>query len=154
MVFAVIRVRGTVNVDPDIKHTLKLLRLNKVNHCVLIEENNVMKGMLQVIKDYVTWGEINKENLLKMIISRGKLIGDKKITDDYIKSSTSLDNIDTLSKSITENKFNYNDIPDIKPLFRLNPPKKGFEGIKRSFKNKGALGYRGKDINKLIERMI
>ena len=154
MVFAVIRVRGTVNVDPDIKHTLKLLRLTKVNHCVLIEENNVMKGMLQVIKDYVTWGEIDNENLSKMIISRGKLKGDKKITDDYIKSSTSLNNIEKLSKSIIENKFNYKDIPDVKPLFRLNPPKKGFEGIKRSYKNNGALGYRGKEINNLIERMV
>ena len=154
MVFAVIRVRGTVNINPDIKHTLKLLRLNKVNHCVLIEDNNIMKGMLQVIKDYVTWGEIEKENLLKMITSRGKLKGDKKVTDEYIKSSTSFNNIDKLSKSILENKFNYKDIPEIKPLFRLNPPKKGYEGIKKSFKKRGALGYRGKEINKLIERMI
>jgi len=154
MVFAVIRVRGTVNIKPDIKHTLKLLRLNKTNHCVLIEENNVMKGMLQVIKDYVTWGEIEKEKLLKLIISRGKLNGDKRVTDEYIKSATSIDNIDKLSESIYTNKFNYKDIPDIKPLFRLNPPKNGYEGIKRSFKNKGALGYRGKKINKLIERMI
>ena len=154
MVFAVIRVRGTVNIKPDIKLTLKLLRLNRVNHCVLIEENNVMKGMLQVIKDYVTWGEIEKEKLLKLITSRGKLKGDKIITDGYIKSATSFDNINKLSESIYNNKINYKDIPDIKPLFRLNPPKNGYEGIKRSFKNKGALGYRGKDINKLIERMI
>ena len=39
MVFAVIRVRGIVNVNPDIKRTLELLRLTKVNHCALIEEN-------------------------------------------------------------------------------------------------------------------
>jgi large subunit ribosomal protein L30 len=154
MVFAVIRVRGSVNIKPDIKHTLKLLRLNKVNHCVIIEENDVMKGMLQVIKDYVTWGEIEKENLHKLIKSRGRLQGDKNLTDQYIKSSTSIDNIDKLSESIFKNKFIYKDIPEIKPLFRLNPPKKGYEGIKRSFKNKGALGYRGKEINKLIERMI
>ena len=113
-----------------------------------------MKGMLQVIKDYVTWGEIEKEKLLKLITSRGKLKGDKIITDGYIKSATSFDNINKLSESIYNNKLNYKDIPDIKPLFRLNPPKNGYEGIKRSFKNKGALGYRGKDINKLIEKMI
>ena len=154
MVFAVIRVRGVINIKPDIKHTLKLFRLTRVNHCVLIEENNVMRGMLQVIKDYVTWGEIEKENLLKLIISRGKLKGDKQLTDDYIKSATSYDNIDKLSKSIIENKFKYTDIPEIKLLFRLNPPKKGYEGVKKSFKNKGALGYRGKEINRLIERMI
>jgi large subunit ribosomal protein L30 len=154
MVFAVIRIRGSVNIKPDIKHTLKLLRLNRVNHCVLIEENKVMKGMLQVIKDYVTWGEIEKEKLLKLIESRGKLKGDKKLTDSYIKSATSFENIDKLSKSIIENKFKYNEIPEIKPLFRLEPPKKGYKGIKKSFKKNGALGYRGIEINKLIDRML
>ena len=39
MVLAAVRVRGIVNVKPDIKRTLELLRLKKVNHCVLLEEN-------------------------------------------------------------------------------------------------------------------
>ena len=154
MVFAVIRIRGSINVNPDIKHTLKLLRLNKVNHCVLVEENDIMKGMLQVIKDYVTWGEIEKEYLLKLIKTRGKIIGNKILTNNHLKSATSIDSIEKLSESIYKNKFNYKDIPDIKPLFRLNPPKKGYNGVKKSFKNKGSLGYRGKEINKLIDKMI
>jgi large subunit ribosomal protein L30 len=154
MVFAVVRVRGTVNIKPDIKKTLELLCLNKVNHCVLIEENNVYKGMLQIIKDYTTWGEVDKKTLMNLIISRGMLSGDKTIKDEYIKSATSYDSIEKLSQAIIENKFNYKEIPEVKPIFRLNPPKKGYEGIKRSFSNGGALGYRGKEINKLIERML
>ncbi len=154
MVYAAIRVRGTVNIKPDIKHTLKLLKLNRVNHCVLIEENKVMNGMLQVIKDYVTWGEINDSVLSKLIEKRGMIKGNKKVTEEYIKTSTSFDNFLKISKSIIDKKFKYNEIPDIKPIFRLHPPKKGYEGIKRSFRNNGALGYRGKEINKLIERMI
>ena len=39
-------------------------------------------------------------------------------------------------------------------LFRLPIPKKGYKGIKKSFANKGTLGYRGIEINKLIEKMI
>jgi len=154
MVFAVVRVRGIVNVKPDIKHTLELLRLNRVNHCILLEENKVYKGMLQIIKDYTTWGKINKETLSNLMNSRGMLVGDKSITAEYINSATSYDNIDKLSQAIVDNKFKYKEIPEVKPLFRLNPPKKGYEGVKRSFKNGGALGYRGKEINKLIERML
>ena len=154
MVFAVIRIRGTVNVNPDIKRTLELLNLNRANHCVLLEENKVFKGMLQVVKDYTTWGELNKGTLSKLISSRGTLIGDKNITDEYIKSATSYDSMEKLSQAIIDNKFKYREIPEVKPLLRLNPPKKGYEGIKRSFNNGGALGYRGKEINKLIERMI
>ena len=154
MVFAVIRVRGIVNVKPDIKRTLELLRLTKVNHCVLLDENKVYKGMLQIAKDYTTWGEINKEILSNLINSRGMLVGDKRITEEYVKSATSYDSIEKLSQAIIDNKFKYNEIPDIKPLFRLSPPKKGYEGIKRSFTNGGALGYRGKEINKLLKRTL
>ena len=154
MTYAVVRVRGTVNVRPDTKKTLQLLNLTRANHCVLLEEKNSTKGMLQVAKDYVTWGEIDKNILFKLINSRGKLEGDKKLTDEHLKSSTSYGSVDQLSQAIMENKFKYKDIPNVKPIFRLNPPKKGYEGIKRSFVNKGALGYRGKEINKLIGKMI
>ena len=154
MTYAAVRVRGTIHVNPDIKKTLELLNLTRVNHCVLIEEKPSSKGMLQVAKDYITWGEIERSALKKLITSRGKLEGDKEITDDYLKSATSYSTVEELSKAIADNKFSYKEIPSVKPVFRLNPPKSGYRGIKRSFKEKGALGYRGKEINKLIEKMI
>jgi len=154
MVYAAIRVRGTVNVKPDIKKTLQLLRLNKVNHCVLLEENPIVKGMLQVTKDYITWGEIDKEMLTKLILKRGKIEGDVDLTEDHIKSATSFTNIEKLSQAIIDNKFQYKEVANVKPIFRLNPPKKGYEGIKRSFVKKGSLGYRGNNINLLLERMV
>jgi len=154
MVFAAVRVRGTVNVKPDIKHTLQLLQLTRANHCVLLEEKASIKGMLQIAKDYITWGEIDKAILSKLIDSRGKLEGYKDLTENYIKSATPYSNLEKLSQAIIDNKFKYKDIPSVKPIFRLSPPKKGYEGIKRSFVNKGATGYRRKEINKLLERMI
>ena len=154
MTFAVVRVRGIININPDIKRTLQLLNLTRVNHCVLLEENASIKGMLQVAKDYVTWGEIEKDILSNLIKNRGLLEGGKDLTEDHIKSSTSFETFEKLSKAIIDNKFKYKEIPNIKPIFRLNPPKKGYEGIKRSFKNGGALGYRGKEINQLIGRML
>lgn len=43
-----------------------------------------------------------------------------------------------------------------KMIFALHPPIHGFEdkGIKKSFNQGGALGYRGEKINDLIRRMI
>lgn len=154
MVYAVIRVRGTVNVKPNIKMTMRLLRLNRTNHCVLVQENPVSKGMLQIIKDYTTWGEINKETLSKLISSRGMLVGDKPVTDEYLKSATSYSSIEKLSEAILDNTVKYKDITEVKPLFRLNPPKKGYRTVKRSFVNRGSLGYRKEKINALIERML
>lgn len=154
MTYAAIRVRGIINIKPDIKKTLQLLNLTRVNHCVLLEENPSTKGMLHVAKDYITWGEVEKDVLEKLMTIRGKLEGDKELTEKHLKSATSYGSIDKLSKAIIDNKFKYKEIPNVKPIFRLNPPKNGYEGIKKSYVNKGALGYRGKAINKLIVRMI
>jgi large subunit ribosomal protein L30 len=154
MTYAAIRIRGIVNVNPDIKKTLRLLNLTRSNHCVLLEEKPSIKGMLQVAKDYITWGEIEKDILLKLISVRGKIAGDKELTEEYLKSATSFDKFDKLSSAIIDKKFNYKEIPNVKPIFRLNPPKNGYKSIKRPFNKKGALGYRGKKINNLIERMI
>jgi large subunit ribosomal protein L30 len=154
MVYAAIRIRGTVNVKPDIRKTMQLLRLTRANHCVLLEETEVYKGMLQVVKDYTTWGEINQDTLTKLLSTRGKLVGDKPLTEEYLKNTTSYQSFEKLSKAILENKIKYKDIPTVKPLFRLNPPKKGYRTVKRSFVNKGSLGYRKETINTLIERML
>lgn len=154
MVYAVVRVRGTVNINQNIKHTLRLLRLTRANHCILVNENKNYKGMLQVVKDYTTWGELNSDVLSELIVSRGNLKGNVKITEAHVKTSTSYENIKQLAEAIVEGGFNYNELPNVKPIFRLNPPKKGYGGIKRSFKNGGALGYRGSEINKLIKKML
>ena len=88
MTFAVIRVRGSVNVNTKIKDTLKLLRLNRVNHCVIIPDIKTYSGMLQKVKDYVTWGEVKPETLAKMIIHRGKLVGGVNVSDKYLKENS------------------------------------------------------------------
>ncbi len=154
MTYAVIRIRGTVNIKPNIKKTLQLLNLTRANHCVLIEETSSNKGMLQIVKDYITWGEIEKVTLTKLIKQRGRLKGDKPISEEHLKSVTSYKDIEKLADAIISKKFRYKEIPDVKTVFRLNPPIKGYEGIKKSYINNGALGYRGNEINNLIEKML
>jgi large subunit ribosomal protein L30 len=154
MTYAVIRVRGSVNVRGDILDTLKMLRLNRVNHCVILPNTKTYVGMLQKVKDYVTWGEIAPETLAKMIIRRGKVSGDNRISDGYIKKNSDYKSVMSFAKAVSKGDVVYKDIAGINPVIRLHPPKKGYEGVKRSYRAGGALGYRGKDINTLIERMI
>jgi len=155
MLYSVVRIRGSINVKPDIKKTLQMLRLTRVNHCVLIDgKNESYRGMLNKAKDYITWGEIDKETLIELIKTRGRLMGDKPVTEEYVKSATSYNSIEKLADALVEGKIRYSELPNVKPLFKLNPPKGGYEGIKRAYKVGGALGYRGKEINNLIRRML
>ena len=154
MAYAVIRVRGQPDVNYNIEFTMGLLGLNKVNHCVIVPENDSVKGMLQVAKDYVTWGEVDQATLAEMIRARGKIVGDDPVTDEYLKANSEFATVDDLAKAIIDSDYRLREIEGVKPVIRLHPPVKGYEGNKRSYKNGGALGYRGAAINDLIKRML
>ena len=152
MSWAVVRVRGSVNVNPKIKETMRLMKLSRVNHCVIIPENETYTGMLNIIKDYVTWGEIDSETTELLLESSGKSSGNSAFSKEHLKETT-YKTMKALAKGLTEGKVVMRDVPGLKPLFRLHPPRKGYEGIKRSYKVGGALGYRADKINVLLRRM-
>lgn len=142
--YAVIRVRGTVGIRKEIRYTLESLRLTKPNHCVIIPKNECMDGMLKKAKDYITWGEVSDDMLNDLVSKRGR-ISSKLFADSKIAVSA--------VKKIKDGKINDS---GIRPVFRLSPPVKGHErgGIKKTFVQKGALGYRGEKINDLLVKMI
>ncbi|MFX0171506.1 MAG: 50S ribosomal protein L30 [Candidatus Hodarchaeota archaeon] len=152
---AVIRIRGTADRSMSIKKTLELLRLNKPNHCVIIDDRDTYKGMLQKAKDLITWGELNFATTKELIIKRGRLEGGKKITEEYIQKNSNFSSIDDFISKFLKFEANLSDIKGLKPVFRLHPPRKGHmrRGVKQPFTLGGALGYRGSDINSLITKM-
>ncbi|RLI74835.1 50S ribosomal protein L30 [Archaeoglobales archaeon] len=151
MLYAVVRLRGQVDVNRKIKDTLAMLRLHRKNHCVVIPANNSYKGMLQIVKDYVAYGEIDAETLALILKKRGRLVGNKKLTDEYVKEKMGYNSIEEFAKAVVEGKANLKDL-DIKPVFRLHPPRGGLKSIKWQY-NRGDLGYQGKNINKLLYKM-
>ncbi|MDR3292345.1 MAG: 50S ribosomal protein L30 [Methanobrevibacter sp.] len=150
--FFVVRVRGTTGVKKDITTTLDMLRLNRINHGVLIQDNPSYKGMLQKAKDYITWGEIEPKILVDLISKRGKLSGNVTITEEYIKENTDYSSIEELANALLNAEIKAEDV-DMKPVFRLHPPRKGYEGIRQSFNEGGSLGFRGDSINNLLKKM-
>ncbi|HOI70879.1 MAG TPA: 50S ribosomal protein L30 [Methanobacterium sp.] len=149
---AAIRVRGTTGVRGEVADTMKMLRLNRINHAVILDENPSYKGMLQKSKDYITWGEINEETLTKVITKRGRLPGGDKVTEEFLKENTSHKNIEDVAKAVF--KGEKLEEMGIKPVFRLHPPRKGFKNVKKAYNEDGTLGYRGEDIENLIGKML
>jgi large subunit ribosomal protein L30 len=56
-----------------VEEVFRALRLTRKNHCVLLQDNESVRGMLLAIRDYAAWGEASDETaaLLK------KKFGDK-----------------------------------------------------------------------------
>jgi len=118
---AIIRLRGTDDVNNKIESTMRMLKLHKKHVCSVYDNTPEIKGMAEKCKDYVTYGELDDDTYKLLVEKRAVKINGK-----------------------------------IQNYFHLQPPRGGFgsKGIKAAFTNKGALGYRGKEINALIKKMI
>lgn len=149
----VIRIRGSVNVNHEIAETLEMLNLRRVNNAVLIDDRPSYLGMLQKVKDYVTWGEVDAEDVSLMLRNRCEVEGAGMLRDEFVKKNTSYNGIDDFSRTFVEFKAELSDIQGLKKVFRLHPPRKGHKGIKRSYSAGGTLGNRGKEIKALIHKM-
>ena len=112
----VIRIAGQVGLNREIVNTLYRLRLRKKYSCVVLENPSKEQiGMVEKVRDFVAYGELDEETYKKLVEAR--------------KSK-------------------------IKNFFRLHPPRKGIESKKHFGVGKGVLGNHGKEINKLVERML
>jgi large subunit ribosomal protein L30 len=151
--FGVVKVRGTIRAIREARETLEMLHLKRTNHAVLIDSRPSYMGMLYRVQNYVTWGEVTKQTIELLLKKRGRLAGGKKLTDESVKK-LGYESIDALSDALVSCKEEFQKLPNVQPIFKLHPPKKGFKGkTKKSFVSGGEAGYRGEAINKLIERM-
>ena len=156
MTWLVIRVRSDRTVERSIRETMQHLNLTRVNHAVLIPENDAYAGMLHKVKDFVTWGEVSADAVTGLIRDRGRLIGDNPVTDADVKAATDHKTIAAFAKAIASGDATTKDMETLKRVFRLHPPRgnKGWGGVKRHFTVGGALGFRGDAIEELAARMI
>lgn len=141
--YAVIRIRGTVNVSPSIKTGLEHMNLRRANNLSLWAEDSKSEGMIKKVKDYVAYGKVSDDVLKELIalkavpVEAGKKIDAKKAVEE-LKKGKSL-------KAL-----------GIKNIFTMSPPRGGFDrkGIKVPYKLGGALGNRKEEINELIKKMM
>jgi len=137
--FAVVRVRGPVNVNKHVEATLEMLRLYRINHCVVVPASPSYAGMLRKAQECITWGDIDGPTLERLVFKRGRVGGQK------VEAGKAAE----LAKKAMADGV----VAGLDPVFRLNPPSKGYKAIRR-FYPKGALGYRGEKINELLKRMV
>jgi large subunit ribosomal protein L30 len=150
----ILRIRGSVAIRPEFEYTFKLLHLHKKNHATIIRGHPTHLGMIQKIKDYATWGEASIETITLLLSEKGFLKGNRRLTDNYVKEYFECDSINSFAEAIAKSKIELWKLPNIKPVFRLHPPKGGFHGSIKKPYPKGELGYRGEAINQLIKKMM
>ena len=149
-----VRIRGTVRASRQVRETLQMLRLTRNNYSVLIDNRSSFLGMLKTAQNFMTWGEASEEVVKMLIKERGRLAGNKKLTNEYAQK-VGYNSLEELGEAIFNCQVEYWKLPNIQPVFRLHPPTKGFKGkVKKGYGMGGELGDRGEKINELINRMV
>jgi len=152
--FVAVRIRGLSDIPQETKDTLMMLRLTRNCHATLLDDRPAYKGMLQKSKNCLTWGEASKETVAMLLKKRGRLPGDKKLSDEFAKE-LGYDSLVALAEAIVNVEVDFSSLPEVNPVFRLSPPSKGYKGkTKKSYVAGGEAGYRGEAINDLLKRMI
>ena len=151
---AVIRLKGSVDLNGKKKDTLSLLRLSRPYYCTLVDNDPQKLGMLQKLKEMVTWGQIEPDVLEELLLERGELEGGKEVTDEVVDEKTPYSSVAEFAEAICEGEAELDALDGLKKVFRLHPSKKGFKSMRRSFSHGGAVGDRGDKINDLIDLMM
>lgn len=139
-----IRIRGTVGLNKEVKDTFNMLRLKRSHNAAILPESPVYNGMIQKVKDFSIYGKISDKALEELIDKRLKMKNGKPAAKE-IKAKA--------IEAIKSGKL-LKDVKDIEPLIRLNPPIHGFKGgIKKTVKQGGSLG-KHESIDKIIEKMM
>jgi len=152
-----IRLRGTAVVKSEFEKTLASLRLTRKFRAAILYDRPEIIGMLAKVKDLVTWGDARKETLSLLLKERAQTIGEKKLTNSFVKQKLGSTTIDRLASAIDKGEIPLEKLwkEGLNPNFKLHPPKGGFKGkTKLAFKQGGELGYRGEAIYDLVARMV
>jgi large subunit ribosomal protein L30 len=120
-----VRIRGNLRQTEKEAFALRLLKLLRVHSCSVMDDTPSMRGLLAQTSHVVAWGEL----------------------DHPFE--------ETLKKKYRSQRPGKMHAGSIRWL-TLHPPRGGYErkGRKLPYTQGGAAGYRGREINDLIKRMI
>jgi large subunit ribosomal protein L30 len=151
-----IRIDGTPNVKPPEELTLNSLRMKSRYSTVLLRDDASVRGMLQRIKDHVTWAEARKEDIELLLSNRARTPDGLGLTSKFVKEKSDLAGMSELVSGIHSGKVTLARLREmgIEPCFRLHPPKGGFpNSSKRPFTDSGELGFRKEGLYGLLKKM-
>jgi len=151
--FLVVRIKGQADVPYWATHTMTLLKLDKKYRATILPAKENTLGMLNKIKHYISWIELDTTLAKELIDKKARKSGYKKITAEDLKE-LGFASSDELASALTEGKATLSKLKPLKPWFALAPPRYGFKrSTKKLYGQKGVLGQ-NKELGNLVRNMM
>ena len=151
--YLVVRIKGQADVPYWATHTMTLLKLDKKYRATILPAKENTLGMLNKVKHYVSWIELDTSLAKELIDKKARKSGYQKINDEDLKS-LGFANSDELAAALTDGKAVLSKLKPLKPWFALSPPRYGFKrSTKKLYGQKGVLGQ-NKELGTLVRNMM
>ena len=164
----VIRLAPSIPMTDKSNVTLKELHLHSLYSAsfVLLNQENLQK--VKLVEPYVTWGYPNLKTVRELIFKRGHCKSSDPDGEDARKIIELTDNvaiekelghlgiicIEDLVHEIFTLSSNFDQVVEFLSHFRLNKPESRLRGKSTHFNAGGSYGFRGDEINHLVQSMI
>ena len=136
-----IRIAGEVNLDGSVSEFLSRLRMRRKYSAVLMQNTPENVATLNKLRDVVAFGPIDEATLKELIKARAQMKDTTKKLD--------------VDKTLTQVQKEDHNEWDIKPFFRLHPPRGGIDSrLHFGVSKKAVLGNNKEKINELVRRML
>ncbi len=151
---AIVQLRGEVNLSQEVRDTLSMLNLNRVNHATVVPDTDAYRGMITKVNDVVAFGEPSAEKLGTILERRAEPAdGDGPVDDEWVGEHTDFESVTALAEALLDGETTLQ-ATGLSPTLRLHPPRGGHDGIKHPVREGGALGRHSTDeIDALLEAM-
>ena len=151
--YLVVRIKGQADVPHWATYTMSLLKLEKKYRATILPAKYNTLGMLDKIKHYVSWIELDADLAKELLDKKARKSGYKKITVEDLKE-LGFASIDDLAGALSEGKVVLSKLKPLKPWFALAPPRHGFKrSTTRLYGQKGILG-KNQELGTLVRKMM
>jgi large subunit ribosomal protein L30 len=148
----VVNLRGLVNTRAPVRTTLDQMKVGKRFNATIVPDDNVHRGMLNLAKEHVAWCKLDvdiAEKLLKMRSEKSN--GNRVSESDLGKDHSSFGDI---ARGLETGSLKLKSVTEIRPFFRLSPPRGGFKrSIRRQYRDGGILGPND-ELPRIVEKML
>ena len=162
-VYLVVRIRGTIGVDPKAKKIMRLFRLLQIHNATFVRVNDATKRMLRLIEPYVTYGNPSLKTIRQLVYKRGfgKVnkqrvpISENIVIQDGMSSDT-VRCVDDLIHEIVTCGPSFKEANNFLWPFKLSSPNGGFSAKTKllHYLEGGEAGARGEMIDAFVAKMI
>ncbi len=148
----VVNLRGLVNTRAPVRTTLDQLRVGRRFNATIVPDDNVHRGMLNLAKEHVAWCKLDAEIAEKLLKARSEKSTGTRVSEAELGKDHS--SFGEIAKGLENGSLKLKSIAEIRPFFRLSPPRGGFKrSIRRQYRDGGILGP-NEDLPKIVEKML